>query len=399
MIIAAAGAVQPVCQWQPGSPAFVAAAEERAGLCRFSIGSGQNPFPVTFPGAGHLVPGQRGTHGIPANESSIPRGVDQRQDEIGCGPAGLPAERVAGDQKSVPPVGDDLRVGPHRAGQDDAAGAHAFDERQSEGLLPVLEIDTEAAALHFTRQLALPEGPVERDPRLGLRIFSRFSPQPGAAIDVQVEARVGLPQRAQDGDGGLQALGGVAGIQEGERAAQRGLMSSSGIICLRYAMLADKNFVRSYTPTSDRLAADKIAGRIDEIKGVGRQAAGTSDAMDEQDLQPVFQLNGAQGSQIELTAAGGGDENIRAIPLQGRKMARLDAFFRPFLRAINEQSHPVPARGQGISHPGANCGPAPDPLLIQAGAVVDQVAVRTVDRDRAPRSCVIHEIRKRKPLG
>jgi hypothetical protein len=73
-------------------------------------------------------------------------------------------------------VSYDLWIGSDRAGQDDAASPHGFDDRHPEGFLAALEIDTEAAALHFSSQLTLPDDPVVCNPHLGLRIFPGFSP-------------------------------------------------------------------------------------------------------------------------------------------------------------------------------------------------------------------------------
>jgi hypothetical protein len=100
--------------------------------------------------------------------------------------------------------------------------------------------------------------------------------------------------------------------------------------------------------------------------------------MDKQDLYPVFQLDGTQGREFELPSTGTGDENIRMVMLQGGVVARFHASFRPFLRAIDKQPNPMPAGSQGISHAGPDSRAAPNPLLIQAGAVVKQVTVRTV---------------------
>jgi hypothetical protein len=169
-------------------------------------------------------------------------------------------ERIARDKEPVSTVCHYLGIGSDRAGQYDAASAHGFDDRHPEGFLATLEIDTEAAALNVSSQMTLSNDPVECNPHLGLGIFPYFSPYPSTSINMQVEALVGYAQGPGNSQGCLQALGGMASIQEGKRVAYWRPTTAASEIRFHHSPVANKDFVSGNSPLGDRLATDKIAG-------------------------------------------------------------------------------------------------------------------------------------------
>ena len=90
--------------------------------------------------------------------------------------------------------------------------------------------------------------------------------------------------------------------------------------------------------------------------------------MDKQNLYPVLQLDGAQGSEIELPAAGTGDENIRIVTLQSGIVARFHAsFLSVSFGAIDKTAEPDGRGRQGRRPCGSEQSPRPQPLVYPGG--------------------------------
>lgn len=176
---------------------------------------------------------------------------------------------VAGHQKSVLPVYDDLGICPDRTGEDNTAGAHGFNKRHPEWFLAVLKIYAEAAALHFSRQLSLSDNTMKGDSCFRREVFPCLTPQPGASVNVHVKKRFVCPQYSQDSYGRLQAFRRMTSIQKCERVS---LGDAASKIWFFDSPVADINFTKWHTPFVDYFFTDEVTWSVDKIEGIRRQA-------------------------------------------------------------------------------------------------------------------------------
>jgi hypothetical protein len=97
-------------------------------------------------------------------------------------------QRIAGYQKAIPAMLDNLRVRTHRAGKHNASCAHGLGDDHAEWLSARLQIQAEPAGHQFAGEAALAQQPVKNQTWLRGSGFVWIAPQARPSENMKREA-------------------------------------------------------------------------------------------------------------------------------------------------------------------------------------------------------------------
>ena len=194
---------------------------------------------------------------------------------------------------------------------------------------------------------------------------------------MKVETRFALAQNPQNGQGFIQPLLGMSkinervGITRGMRFEVRFFDPSICYKCVRLIQLSLLAKILFY----------KITGKVHIIKILIIHVMRQGHSVQHQDFQACFDLKVRQSTQIELASTGGGDKNIRVYGKALRVVDIVHPIDLLVVRAVNIQSHFVTQTCQSVCQPDSRCDTSTHTFLIKSVDIIQDVRVRTVQRN------------------